>query len=155
MLVLPLNERHDRKASDCGDADLNRWLAQVARQHKDKGISSTFVAVSAESSPHVLGYYSLTMAELVNGDLPAQHAKRLPGKVPVFKLGRLAVAGAHQGRRIGEFLIFDAIDRATTVARQVAGVGLVVNAKPSAVAFYAQYGFEPMLDHPSNLFLAL
>ena len=45
MLVLPLNDRHDRKGFDCGDADLNGWLRQTARQHKEKGVSSTFVAV--------------------------------------------------------------------------------------------------------------
>ena len=37
MLVLPLNDGHDKKRFDCGDDDLNRWFSQVARQHKEKG----------------------------------------------------------------------------------------------------------------------
>jgi len=155
MLILPLNNGHDRKGFDCGDADLNRWFAQVAKQHKDKGVSSTFVAVDDQTSAQVLGFYALSLAELINADLPFSHRKRLPAKVPVYRLGRLATAKAHQGRRIGEFLLFDAIDRVSRIAQEVSGAGLVVNAKPGAVGFYQPYGFEPMADHPHHLFLPL
>lgn len=37
MLVLPLNDRHDRKSFDCGDVDLDGWLKQTTRQHKELG----------------------------------------------------------------------------------------------------------------------
>lgn len=155
MIFLPLNTRHDRKGFDCGDGDLNKWFAQVARQHKEKGVSSTFVAVAEESSTEVLGFYAITFAELVNADLPTQYRKQLPEKVPVFRLGRLATANKHKGRRIGESLLFDAIDRVARISQEIGGIGLVVNAKPSAVGFYQQYGFEQMSDHPLNLFLPI
>ena len=155
MLVLPLYDRHDRPGFDCGDDDLNRWFVQVARQHKEKGVSSTFVAVTDEASAEVLGFYAISLAELVNADLPAKYRKRLPEKVPVFRLGRLATANRHQGKRIGEFMLFDAIDRVTRIAQEVGGVGLVVNAKPSAAGFYQQYSFEQMADHPLNLLLPI
>lgn len=155
MLVLPLNDKHDRKSFDCGDADLNVWLKQTARQHKAKGVSSTFVMVSDETSVEILGFYAISLAELVNANLPEQYGKRLPHKVPVFRLGRLATALSHQGKGIGEFMLFDVIDRATRVAGEVGGIGLVVNAKHSAVEFYQRYGFEQMADHPQNLFLPL
>ena len=67
MLVLPLDDRHDRKSFDCGDVELNGWLRQTARQHKDKGVSSTFVAVADETAVEVLGFYALSLAELANG----------------------------------------------------------------------------------------
>jgi predicted N-acetyltransferase YhbS len=153
MLVRPLNDSLDRKRFNCGDADLNGWLIQTARQQKEKGVSSTFVAVAEETSVEVLGYYAISWAELVNNDLPAQSRKRLPNKVPVFRLGRLASAMQHRGKGIGEHLLFDAIDRATRIANEVGGVGLVVNAKHSAVNFYQKYGFELMADHSLNLFL--
>ena len=155
MLVLPLNDRHDRKGFDCGDADLNVWLTQTAMQHKAKGVSSTFVAVTDETSAVVLGYYAISLAELVNADLPEQYRKRLPNKLPVFRLGRLATAVQHRRNGIGEHLLFDAIDRVTRIATEVGGIGLVVNAKQSAVDFYQKYGFEPMADHPLNLFLSI
>jgi GNAT superfamily N-acetyltransferase len=155
VLVQPLNDSHDRKDFDCGDLDLNGWLKQTARQHKEKGVSSTFVAVSGEASVKILGFYSISLAELANADLPAQYGKRLPNKVPVFRLGRLATALVHQGKGVGEFMLFDAIDRATRISVEVGGIGLVVNAKHSAVEFYQRYGFEQMADHPKNLFLPI
>lgn len=155
MLVLPLNDGHDRKGFDCGDVELNDWLSQTARQHKEKGVSSTFVAVADKTSSEVLGLYAISLAELVNADLPAQYRKRLPTKVPVFRLGRLATAKRHQGKGIGEHMLFDAIDRVTRIAQEVGGIGLVVNAKPNAVDFYKRYGFEQIADHPQNLFLPL
>ncbi len=48
MLVLPLNDRHDRKGFDCGEGDLNAWLSQTARERKEKGISSTFNSTPAQ-----------------------------------------------------------------------------------------------------------
>jgi len=153
MLVLPLDDRHDRKSFDCGDADLNGWLRQTAKQHKEKGISSTFVVIADEASIEVLGYYAISLAELINADLPAQYRKRLPKKVPVFRLGRLSSTIKHQRKGIGEHLLFDAIDRAKRIAIEAGGIGLVVNAKHSAVDFYQKYGFEQMADHPLNLFL--
>lgn len=155
MLVLPLNERHDRKGFNCGDADLNGWLRQTARQHKEKRVSSAFVALADETSTEVLGFYAISLAELVNIDLPAQYGKRLPAKVPAFRLGRLATALRHRRKGIGEYMLFDAIDRVTRIAAEVGGIGLIVNAKPSAVDFYRRYGFERMADHPQNLFLPL
>lgn len=153
MLVLPLDDRRDRKGFDCGDANLNIWLKQTAKQHKEKGVSSTFVTVPNGTSVEILGFYAISLAELVNANLPAQHGKRLPTRVPVFRLGRLATAIGHQGKRIGEFMLFDAITRTTRIADEIGGVGLVVNAKPAAVDFYRRYGFEQMADHPQNLFL--
>lgn len=155
MLFAPLTKAHDRAAFDCGDDALNHWFKQVARQHRDKGISSTFVAVADVSSAEVFGYYSLSLTELVNDALPSVQRKVMPQRVPAFRLGRLAVSLQHRGRKIGQHLLFDAIDRATRAAKDVGGVGMVVNAKPTAVGFYQQYGFELMADHPHNLFLLL
>lgn len=92
MLVLPLNNKHDRKGFDCGDAHLNGWLKQTARQHKEKGISSTFVSVTDETSVEILGFYAISLAELLSANLPEHYRKRLPTKLPVFRLGRLATA---------------------------------------------------------------
>lgn len=155
MLVLPLNDGHDRRSFDCGDAELNGWFNRTARRHKEKGVSSTFVVVADEASPEVVGFYALSLAELINADLPVQYRKRLPDKVPVFRLGRLATARLHQGKGIGEHMLFDAIDRVLRIAQEIGGIGLVVNAKQSAVEFYKRYGFEQMADHPHNLFLPL
>ena len=65
MLVLPLHDKHNRKGFDCGDAALNGWLQQTARQHQQKGISATFVATANEGSTEIFGFYAISVAELV------------------------------------------------------------------------------------------
>ena len=39
---------HDRKAFDCGDAELNAFLVRYARQSHEKGGAKTFLAIDAE-----------------------------------------------------------------------------------------------------------
>ena len=108
MLVLPLNDGHDRKGFDCGDAELNDWLSRTARHHKAKGVSSTFLAVADETSAEVLGSYAVSLAELVNADLPVQYGRRLPTKVPVFRLGRLGLCQTILGQHRVDVLLLDA-----------------------------------------------
>lgn len=155
MIVQRLNDDHDRKGFDCGDELLNTWFARTARQHRDKGLSSTFVAVENASDTEVLGFYALNFLELINSDLPAHIGKKLPEKVPVFRLGRLASSAAHRDKHVGRFLLFDAIERVTVASKNVGGIGLVVNAKPSAVGFYTRYGFEAVADQPGNLIMLI
>ena len=113
------------------------------------------MVVADEASPEVLGYYAISLAELINADLPSQYQKKLPSKVPVFRLGRLATAKSHQGKGVGKFMLFDAIDRVTRISGEVGGIGLMVNAKSSAIDFYKRYGFERMSDHPHDLSLPI
>lgn len=155
MLIQKLTDAHDRKAFDCGEPALNEWFRKFAKQHKEKGLSSTFVMVDDIGSSEVLGFYAVSLTELFNADLPVALRKRLPQKVPAFRLGRLATANAHKGHGIGEMMLFDAIDRVTRLSGDIGGTMLVVNAKTSAINFYGRYGFEQMESHPQNLYLRI
>src|SRR6266498_592749 len=99
MFILPLSRRHDRHGFDCGNDDLNRWFIQVASQHKRKLVSKTFVATETESGAEVVGFYAISLLELMNEELPVELQKRLPQRVPAFRLGRLAVSTKHQGKK--------------------------------------------------------
>jgi len=155
MLVQKLPDAHAKKAFDCGDLDLNDWLKKFAKQHKEKGLSSTFVVVDNQDSSEILGFYAISLTELLNADIPEQLRQRLPQKVLAFRLGRLATAHSHQGKGIGETMLFDAIDRVTRLSSEIGGTMLIVNAKASAISFYSRYGFEQMDSHPQNLFLRI
>ena len=52
-------------------------------------------------------------------------------------------------------MLFDAIDRVTRISEEAGGVGLVVDAKDTAIGFYRRYGFEIMADHPNRMILAI
>lgn len=64
MRIQALTGDHDRAGFDCGRAELNGWLRQMARQHQAKGLSKTFVATLDEQPTRICGFYALTLAEV-------------------------------------------------------------------------------------------
>ncbi len=128
MLIQALTGNHNRRSFDCGRSELNDWLAKVARQHQDKALSKTFVAVQDTALADILGYYALTLTEVDTRALPDTCARGLPRIIPGVRLGRLAVDRHHQGKRLGEFLLMDAMERVRAVREHAGAVGLFVDA---------------------------
>ena len=154
MRVLPLTGSHDRQGLDCGRQELNLWLRQVARQHQDKGLSKTFVAVREEEPARIRGYFALTLAELEYRHLPEAWRKKLPRRIPGVRLGRLAVDKRYQGKRLGELLLADALTRAQRIYAEAGGIGLFVDALDERAAdYYRRFGFTAAPDNPLLLFL--
>ena len=151
--ILRLSGHHDRQGFDCGNAALKQWLATVASQHRKKGISTTFVATETLASPAIHGFYSISIAELRSDEFPPAWKKKYPLKVPAFRIGRLAVSRVQQGSGLGGLLLAHALARLEQLAQDVGGIGVLVDAKPEALAFYQRYGFEPLADHPLQLFM--
>ena len=155
MRVLPLAGSHDRQGFDCGREALDDWLRQVARQHQDKGLSKTFVAIREDEPPRICAYYALTLAELENRHLPAAWRKKLPRRIPGVRLGRLAVDRQYQGKGLGELLLIDALTRARRIYAEAGGIGLFVDALDErAAGYYRCFGFEAAPDNPLLLFLS-
>ena len=153
MQVLPLSASHDRQGFDCGRAELNAWLRQVARQHQEKGLSKTFVA-TGEDPARICAYYALTLAELDSRNLPQGWRRKLPRRTPAVRLARLAVDKQHQGQGLGEWLVVDALTRAQRIYHEAGGIGLFVDAIDAhAAGFYRRLGFQPAPDRPLLLFL--
>lgn len=154
MQIQALTGNHDRQGFDCGRAELNDWLRQVARQHQDKGLSRTFVAVREEVPADICGYYALTLSELDGRHLPAASRKKLPRRLPGVRLGRLAVSCACQGKGLGELLLVDALMRARRIQREAGGIGLFVDAlDEQAAAYYRRFDFQAAPDNSLLLFL--
>lgn len=155
MQLLPLTGSHDRQGFDCGRQELNDWLRQVARQHQDKGLSKTFVAIRDEAPDLICGYYALTLAELENRHLPKAWQKKLPRRIPGVRLGRLAVDRQYQGKGLGELLLVDALVRAQRIYIEAGGIGLFVDAiDEHAAGYYQRFGFVASPDNPLLLFLS-
>lgn len=136
MQIIPLTGHHDRQGFDCDRQELNDWLRQVARQHQDKGLSKTFVAIDEAESTQICGYYALTLAELENRHLPDAWRKKLPRRIPGLRLGRLAVDKTFQNKGLGELLLIDALMRAQRIYTEAGGIGLFVDAIDEQAASY-------------------
>lgn len=156
LTILSLSGNHNRKEFDCGKTELNEWLNRFARQHQERDISQTFVAVDPALPSKILGFYALTACEVVTEELPAEIAARLPRKAPGVRLGRLAVDRSVQRQRVGQLLLMDALRRSCEIRKHVGMFALFVDAKDEdAVAFYEKYGFLAFPDSPKTLVLPL
>ena len=148
---------HDRQGFECGVPVLDEYLRRFAEQHRRRGISSVYVLTDSAQPARILGYYTLSAAEVDAGRLTEVERKKLPRyPVPCFRLGRLACRSDQQGRGLGKVLLGCAVDRCLKARQQVAAYALVVDAKDDAAkAFYVHFGFKPLLDAPMALFLPL
>lgn len=153
----PIGRHHDRRRFDCGAADLDDYLARYARQNHDSGGAKTFVAVSPAQPARVLGFYSISPGAIEFARVPPMLTRKLGRyEVPVFRLGRLAVDRAVQGRGLGGDLLLAAGERALAVAAEVGGVALAIDAKDeNAARWYQRFGAQALLDDPLKLILPL
>jgi hypothetical protein len=148
---------HDRSGFDCGSPELNAYLIRYARQNHESGGARTFVAVSPNAPERVLGYYSISAGAVEFAQVPSELTRRLGRyEVPVFRLGRLAVSIALQGRGLGGDLLLAAGARALAVAAEVGGLALAIDAKDGRAAnWYGRFGAIRLLDDPLKLILPL
>ncbi len=149
--------RHDRQAFTCGVAELDEYLHRFAVQQSKKGIAVVRVLIDTDMPKTILGYYSLSAAQIDAVQMDETTQKKLPRyPVPCFRLGRLAAHSAHHGRGLGRLLIGCAVERCLEARKYVAAYALVVDAKgEKAKAFYEHYGFMPCRDNPMTLYLSL
>lgn len=141
--VKPLG-KEDRAAFACGDPDLDSYFRERASRDLREKLSAVFILVTESEPEKVIGYYTLSSQQVDAGELPEGLRKRT-GKyqrIGVTLLGRLAVDRAHQGKKLGEFLLIDALRRSLEGTRSVMSFAVVVDAKGEHVArFYEKYGF--------------
>ncbi len=148
---------HDRQAFTCGVSELDIFLQRFAIQQSKKGISVVRVLIDTDTPSTILGYYSLSVAQIDATTLDVRAQQKLPRyPVPCFRLGRLAAHSSDHGRGLGRLLIGCVVERCLQARQHVAAYALVVDAKSRAAqAFYEHYGFIPCLDNPMALFLPL
>lgn len=154
--VEPLSSTHDRSTFNSGVLELDRYLREQAGQDTRRKAAAAFVLLDATGA--IAGYYTLSAYSIDVGELPETLAKKLPRypRLPTTLLGRLAIATSHRGKRLGSFLLMDALHRSWKATAEVGSVGVVVEAiDDSAVAFYRHHEFQPLLDHRDKLFLAM
>jgi GNAT superfamily N-acetyltransferase len=148
---------HDRLAFTSGVFELDDYLRRFALQQSKKGVSVVRVLVDTETPANLLGYYSLSAAQVDTVQLDKHAQQKLPRyPVPCFRMGRFAVHSAYHGRGYGRFLLGCAVLRCLEARKHVAAYALLVDAKDvKAKAFYEHYGFVPCQDFPMTLYLPL
>ena len=148
---------HDRAAFRCGVPQLDEYLHRFALQQQRKGVGNVYVLVDSDAPSLILGFYTLSAAQIDCAGLSAADRKKLPRyPIPCFRLGRLACHIDHKGRGLGKLLVGLAVGRCLQARQQVAAFALIVDAmNAEAKAFYEHYGFVPCIDSPETLYLPL
>lgn len=159
MLLVELLQpkRHVREGFACGEPSLDTYLHQQAAQHHRDGISTTHVLVDDAHRARILGYYSLSAAQLLLTDLQEADRHRLPNyPVPAIRMGRLAVSSSEQGKGHGDLLLAHAVARCLGLRGQLGVRVLLVDAlNENAARFYRSYGFRVSAASSKTLYLPL
>ncbi len=148
---------HDRSSFRCGEQALDDFLRKYALQQSAKGISTVFVLIDDAQPSKILGFYTLSAAQVSVEQLSEAERKKLPRyPVPCFRIGRLARNIENRGLGVGEILIGLAVGRCLQARSQVGAYAILVDAKnEKAKRFYEKYGFVPFVDSPMSMYLPL
>lgn len=137
--IRALREDDNRTSFRSGDVDLDRFFQQFAGQNQFRHhLGVTYVAVDGRD---ILGFATAAAAQVEIDDLPVGMRRKLPRyPLPVLRLARLAVDQSSQGQGVGLHLLRFVLRLALQMAKDYGCVGVIVDAKPNAEAFYAKYG---------------
>lgn len=136
-----LTQAHDGSAFDSGESVLDDWLRQRAWHNLQSAASRTYVACPP-GSPRVVGYFALSMGQILAQDVTGSMRRNMPRHIPAVTLGRLAIDRAWQGRGLGRALLADVVRRSLLASLEVSARLIVVHAiSPAAETFYLHHGF--------------
>ena len=163
MEIRALREADERSAFRSGDPDLDRFFQRFAAQNQFRHyVGVTYVAVDGG---RILGFATVAPGHVEIEALPAAARRTLPRyPLPVLRLARLAVDLPAQGQGLGAQLLRFVLDLAMRMAGDFGCAGVVVDAKPGAVEFYAKHGFLALeavhgqseaRPRPTAMFLAM
>lgn len=149
--------QHDRRGFDCGQPELNDFLARYARQSHESGSAKTYCAIAEADGKTILGYYTISPGQVELHRAPLAARPQSGGRYALseFRLARLAVAQAFQRQHLGGHLLANAVERCMRVSAEVGGTALLIDAKDErAAGWYARYGALPLEDRPLSLVMS-
>ena len=141
--VRPLQPHDAPEIFRSGHIELDRYFHRYAGQNQFRHhIGTTYVAITQN---RILGYATVSAGHLESTTMSATLRKRLPEyPLPVLRIARLAIAQDCQRQGIGLLLLRAMFELALDLRDRVGCVGVVVDAKPKALAFYERLGFIPL-----------
>ena len=141
MKIRQLIAMDDRQSFTSGNPDLDSFFHRYAGQNQFRHhLGTTYVAV--EENGKIAGFVTVSPGEVEVDRLPASLIKKFPGyPLPVLRLARLAVGVEQQARGIGSLLLQFVLELSVRLSTDYGCLGVVVDAKEDAVAFYERFGF--------------
>lgn len=128
-----------REAFSCGDSQLDAFFRERAGQNLRHRANATYVVVDGAE---IVAFVTVVPGTVRREDLGAS-SRRLPsGALPVLLLARMGVSVSRQKSGLGAQLLRKVLELAAALARDVGCIGVVVDAKHGARAFYESFDFR-------------
>ncbi len=139
--IEPLAKAHKRDDFTCGNDRIDSYFRETVSQDVKRKYATCFVAREI-ATDRVAGFYTLSSSNVPLTEVPERLATRLPRypTVPAVLIGWLGRHSDYAGQGLGEApigahaIFADAID-------------------DQAAAFYAAFGFTPLVRRPRTLYL--
>lgn len=146
----PLTEDDDRSQFDCGRESLNGWFRRHAWQNHAAGISRASIICDVHGGA-IIGYVTLSNAQIEREFLAKAHRRNKPDPVPVTLLGQLAVDRSFHRQGHARSLLFYALTTALRASRDIGSFGIVTHPIDDQVrGFHARWGFQDLPFDPKR-----
>ena len=144
----PLVEGDDCSSFDCGRESINIWLRRYAWSNHRSGFSRVNVMNDAASG-RIIGYVTLSAAQIERAFLPKPQQRNQPDPVPATLLGQLAVDKDYQGLGHATSLLLFALKTSLRAAEIVGSAGVITHPLDDNVrGFFARWGFQDLPFDP-------
>ncbi|HEY1943184.1 MAG TPA: GNAT family N-acetyltransferase [Roseiarcus sp.] len=153
--IEPLAKSHKRADFTCGNGRIDGYFRETVSQDVKRKYASCFVAREIAAN-RVAGFYTLSSSNVPLNEVPEALAKKLPRypTVPAVLIGWLGRHSDYAGQGLGEALLFDAIK--TVATAPIGAHAIFADAiDDKAAAFYAAFGFTPLIRRPHTLYLPM
>ncbi|MDQ7060869.1 MAG: GNAT family N-acetyltransferase [Sulfurimonas sp.] len=156
MITVALDaKKHNRNSFDCGVEALNNYLKLIANQQSNKDNSRTYVLEDKEDDTSIVGFYTLTMANIDLNSFPSKLQKKYQYNNTVALIARLAVDKKYMKNSIGSWLLVDALKKLLNASDTVGFPLVIVDSKDGVSSFYEKYGFKKFEDTSNKLFISI
>lgn len=146
----PLAAEDDTAEFDCARDALNHWFRRHAWRNQQLGVSRTTV-VCDPATGGIVGYVSLSAAQVERAWLPKAQQRNRPDPMPAILLGQLAVDLQWQGRGVARSLMFYALGTAVRMSKAVGCFCVLTHPLDDGVrALCGSFGFEDLPFDPSR-----
>lgn len=151
LSLVPLRADQDVSGFDCGNIELDRWLAAHAQASQKADLARTYLVMDTDA---VAAYVSLTTGSIRPEAAPKRYARGMPRyPIPTILIARLAVDRRYQRQGLGARLLAEALRLAVAASDTAAARLVVVDAiDDQAAAFYRRWGFIDVPQNPHLLF---
>ena len=151
--IEPLEKGHKRSDFTCGNDRIDHYFRETVSQDVKRKYAICFVAREI-ATDRVAGFYTLSSSNVPLNEVPEPLANKLPRypTVPAVLVGWLGRHSHYARQGLGEALLFDAIKTVATAS--IGAHAIFADAiDDGAAAFYATFGFTPLVRRPHTLYL--